>query len=206
MQDTNFHANGGGNYKSYRPPTRPFYVPAGNVAFRLLCHASRVGGVIGKSGCIIKQLQQDTSAKIRVEDSGSNSDDHRVIVVIASALVNRKIAFCATRNEEEEEERRDGSEEFEVSAAQEAVVRVFERVIEVTASVGMELGTGSLVSCRLLAKANQVGSVIGKGGMVVDLIRKETGCRIKVLTSENLPACTSPGDKVVEVRGFYFWN
>lgn len=131
-----------------------------------------------------------------------------MIVVIASPLVNRKIKFCAARNEEEEEEeeRTDGgSEEFEVSAAQEAVVRVFERVIEVTAeSVGMVLGTGSLVSCRLLAKVNQVGSVIGKGGMVVDLIRKETGCRIKVITSENLPACTLPGDKVVEVRAFLF--
>ncbi|XP_031130662.1 KH domain-containing protein HEN4 [Ipomoea triloba] len=206
MQDFTSHANNGGaTYKSYRPPSRPFYVPAGNVAFRLLCHASRVGGVIGKSGCIIKQLQQDTTAKIRVEDSGNNADEHRVIVVIASPLVNRKIKFCAARNEEEgeEEERTDGgSEEFEVSAAQEAVVRVFERVIEVTAeSVGMVLGTGSLVSCRLLAKVNQVGSVIGKGGMVVDLIRKETGCRIKVITSENLPACTLPGDKVVEIEG-----
>ncbi|CAH9081930.1 unnamed protein product [Cuscuta europaea] len=208
MQESHSHYYDNETYdNTFRPPppptSRPPYSPTGCVAFRLLCHTSRVGGIIGKSGCIVKQLQQETSARIRVEDPCSNSDDNRVIVIIASPLVNRRITFSSPRGDDEAITNSAGSgDEFEVSAAQEAVVRVFERVIEVTAeTVGMVLGDGSLVSCRLIAKGNQVGSVIGKGGMVVDTIRKDTGCRIKVLTLENLPACTYPGDKVVEIEG-----
>ncbi|RAL49443.1 unnamed protein product [Cuscuta campestris] len=198
MQES--HHFGGAYNNNYRPPpNRSSYAPTGNVAFRFLCHSSRVGGVIGKSGVIVKQLQQETSARIRVEDPGCNSEN-RVIVVIASAAVNRKIKFSAPIDDGEDNA---GIEaEFEASAAQEAVVRVFERVLEVTAETGgMVLGNGTLVSCRLIAKGNQVGSVIGKGGTIVDAIRKETGCRIKVLTMENLPSCTYPGDKVVEIEG-----
>ncbi|KAK4340069.1 hypothetical protein RND71_041531 [Anisodus tanguticus] len=167
------------------------------VFFRLLCHASRVGGVIGKSGSIIRQLQQDTSAKIHVDVSTPNSDHHRLIVVVASASVNKKIRLSGPIGDEHWDE-----DEIEVSAAQEALVRAFERVIEVTEeNNGVVLGAENVVSCRLLVKGSQVGALMGKGGKVIDAIRKENGCRIRVLSSDKLPSCASPNDEIVEIEG-----
>ena len=179
-----------GSSKRSKPPPPPIPVPAGHVAFRLLCHASRIGGVIGKSGVIVKQLQSDTGARIRVEDSPSTFD-HRVILVIAPASVNRRIALQGS------------SEEVEASAAQEAVLRVFERILKVAAEVD-GVPPGGVVSCRLLAETSQVGSVIGKGGKVVEKIRRESGSKIKVLTAEKLPTCAASTDEMVEVKPFLF--
>lgn len=50
------------------------------LTFRLLCHADRVGGIIGKGGTIIKTVQQDTGCEIKVMEGTSDSED-RVIVV-----------------------------------------------------------------------------------------------------------------------------
>lgn len=78
-------------------------------------------------------------------------------------------------------------------------MKVFERILEVAAeSDGSEVGVG-VVSCRLLVEATQVGSVIGKGGKVVEKIRKESGCKIRILT-DKLPACAAPSDEMIEVR------
>ncbi|XAR53015.1 hypothetical protein NMG60_11021393 [Bertholletia excelsa] len=189
--------NGGATKRS--KPSPALTVPAGHTFFRLLCHSSRIGGVIGKSGAIIKQLQQDTAAKIRIEDSRSGADE-RVIVVIASNAMNKKITLRASK----EEEKGNGSEdeEAEVSAAQEAVIRVFERILDVAAETdGVSVASVGIVSCRLLAEKSQAGSVIGKGGRVVEKIRKDTGCRIRVLGSEKLPVGASPNDEIIEIEG-----
>ncbi|XP_059647985.1 KH domain-containing protein HEN4 [Cornus florida] len=187
-------SNGASSKRSKPPP--PLAVPAGHVAFRLLCHASRIGGVIGKSGTIIKQLQQDTAAKIRVEEPSSGSDD-RVIIIVASNSLNKKITL-----KDPEEDERGSDEEFEVSAAQEALIRVFERILDVAAETdGVSVSPGGVVSCRLLAEATQAGSVIGKGGKVIEKIRKDNGCKIKVLSSEKSPACALPGEEMVEIEG-----
>ncbi|CAJ1936148.1 unnamed protein product [Sphenostylis stenocarpa] len=148
-----------------------------HVTFRLLCHASRVGAIIGKSGVLIKTLQEATAAKIRIEDAPPESPD-RVILVTASATT---------------------SAAGEVSKAQEALLKVFDRVLDVAAeTAGTEVGD-RVVSCRLVADTSQVGAIIGKAGKVVEKIRSDTGCKIRVL-SDGLPACTSPSDEIVEVR------
>lgn len=194
--------NGGGASlkRSNKPQLPPLTVPPGHVCFRLLCHASRVGGIIGKSGSIIRQLQQETTAKIRVEDSLPNSDDHRVIVIIGRTSVVKRISFNANNGGDSTSlNDYDHADEVAVTAPQEAVVRVFERVIQVAAESGGDglaamAASGGLASCRLLVETSQVGSVIGKGGKVIEKIKKDTGCKIKVLTSEKLPS-----DEMVEV-------
>ncbi|KAK7400376.1 hypothetical protein VNO78_11582 [Psophocarpus tetragonolobus] len=146
------------------------------VTFRLLCHASRVGAIIGKSGLLIKTLQEATGAKIRIEDAPTDSPE-RVILVTASAV--------------------DGGE---VSQAQEALLKVFDRVLDVAAeTAGTEFGD-RVVSCRLLADTAQVGAVIGKAGKVVEKIRIDTGCKVRVL-NDSLPACTAPSDEIIEIEG-----
>lgn len=86
--------------------------------------------------------------------------------------------------------------EFEVSAVQEAALRVFERVLEVSGEGNTE------ALCRLLVDAGEAGSVIGKGGKNVTKIRRESGVRIRVLSGGELPSGVSYPDQVVEVTFF----
>jgi transcription antitermination factor NusA-like protein len=182
-----------GSSKRSKHPHPPLSTPPGHVAFRLLCHASRIGGVIGKSGTVIKNLQQSTAAKIRIEDAPLDSPD-RVILVVAHAALTGKLGL-KNRNGEEI-----GEVVVEVSKAQEALVKVFDTILEVAAeSDGLGVWVG-VVSCRLLAEAAQVDSVIGKGGKVVEKIRKDSGSKIRVLT-DKLPACAAPSDEMIEIEG-----
>ncbi|XVF67292.1 hypothetical protein PTKIN_Ptkin10aG0109300 [Pterospermum kingtungense] len=183
-----------GPSKRSKHPYTSLSIPAGHVAFRLLCHVSRVGGVIGKSGNVIKQLQQVTGCKIRIEDAPAESPD-RVITIIGPNAVDTKIVLNLGSLDNGEGS---GVEEIDASKAQEALVKVFERILEVAAeSNGAALG---MVSCRLLAEVKQVGSVIGKGGKVVEKIREDTETKIRVLT-DKLPACASPSEEIVEIEG-----
>lgn len=196
---TQYFANG--SSKRSKQPAQPLNVPPGHVAFRLLCHASRIGGVIGKSGSVIKQLQQTTGAKIRIEDALPDSPDRVVVVVAQSGLASRVSLRSPIGNVNGGDDGEGG--EMDVSKAQEALLKVFDRILEVAAesgAVGIGVGVG-VVSCRLLAEAQQVGSVIGKGGKVVEKIRKESGCKIRVLT-DKLPACAASTDEMIEVSFF----
>ncbi|GMI76996.1 hypothetical protein HRI_001368900 [Hibiscus trionum] len=49
-------------------------------SMKILCPAGKIGGVIGKGGFNVKQLQQETGAGIHVEDASTGSDE-RVIRV-----------------------------------------------------------------------------------------------------------------------------
>ena len=164
----------------------PLPVPSGHVSFRLLCHASRIGGVIGKAGNIIKGLQQQTGAKVRIEDAPPDSPD-RVITVIGQ-ITQSAVVFSGIESA------------VEVSKGQEALVRVFERILEVAAE--SDSVAGGVVSCRMLAEVSSVGAVIGKGGKVVEKIRKDCGCRIKVLV-DKLPDCAASNEEMIEVIVIY---
>ncbi|KAL8195214.1 hypothetical protein R6Q57_025617 [Mikania cordata] len=177
----------------------PLNTPSVSTCFRLLCHTSRIGGVIGKSGSVIKQLQQDTSSKIRVLDAPPGSE-YRVISVVADSTVNRTLLFV-----EESYQETDGYEESDeytqVSAAQLALVRVYERVLSVAAEAdGCFFASEGVVSCRLLANTSVVGFVIGRGGKVVEKIRNDIGCMIR-FCNERLPSCAMPADEMIEIEG-----
>ncbi|XP_048424588.1 KH domain-containing protein HEN4 isoform X2 [Pyrus x bretschneideri] len=189
-----------GSSKRSRPLPPPISVPPAHVAFRMLCHASRIGGVIGKSGAVIKQLQKTTGAKIRIEEPQVESPD-RVVVIIAPSTIRSKIWLKTPALGNVNNGGGGGvEEEIDVSKAQEALLRVFERILEVAAETGAIAAGVGVVSCRFLAEAAQVGSVIGKGGKVVEKIRKETGCKIRVL-NEKLPACAAATDEMIEIEG-----
>ncbi|CAN6555349.1 unnamed protein product [Malus baccata var. baccata] len=196
--DSNPNFENGPSKRSRPPP--PLSVPPAHVAFRMICHSSRIGGVIGKSGSVIKKLQQATGAKIRIEEPHVESPD-RVVVVIAPSKIGSKIWLrTPVLNNVYNGGGGGFEEEIEVSKAQEALLRVFERILEVAAETGAIAAGVGVVSCRVLAEAAQVGSVIGKGGKVVEKIRKETGCKIRVL-NEKLPACAAATDEMIEIEG-----
>lgn len=49
---------------------------------KILCSAGKIGGVIGKGGFNVKQLQEETGANIHVQDASTDSEE-RVIRVSA---------------------------------------------------------------------------------------------------------------------------
>ena len=59
-------------------------VPAGHASFRLLCHSSRIGGMIGKSGSVINALRIATASKIHVDTAAGAEVSNRVVTVVAS--------------------------------------------------------------------------------------------------------------------------
>lgn len=161
-----------------------FKVLPGQIAFRLVCHASIVGGLIGSSGSIVSQLRRETGCKIHCEDSLSSAED-RVILVIGS-LSPRKGLLLG-----------DGGE-VEVSSAQEAVVRVFERVWDLEAEKGVNSNraVNGEVFSKLLAHTSQIGAVVGKGGKNITAIRNNTGAKIRVFPP---PQCATKDEELVQV-------
>ncbi|KAM7515805.1 hypothetical protein LguiA_005388 [Lonicera macranthoides] len=162
----------------------PATILPGQVAFRLLCHTATAGGVIGHSGTVIKRLENDTGARIRLENTVPNCHE-RVINVIGSSAMVRRIEIEGL------------GEMREVSQAQEALVRVFERVLEVEGTQEVE----AVVGCRLLGGQGEIGAIMGRKGNVVDMIRKISGAQVRVLPRELLPACAFPTDELIQVMG-----
>ncbi|KAL0384399.1 UNVERIFIED_CONTAM: KH domain-containing protein HEN4 [Sesamum radiatum] len=166
-----------------KPPQPPLFVPSGHIAFRLLCHASRIGGLIGRSGSIINSFSNSPTAK-------SGSKTRRIPAITGlSALLPRQLLF--TRLKFLRLQRKKTTKR----PVRAGIVRVFERVVEVAAEGDDVAAIDGVVSCRLLVWKNQGGAIIGKGGKVVEKIRKDTGCRIKVLTVEG----SLPTDEIVEI-------
>ncbi|XP_027360991.1 KH domain-containing protein HEN4 isoform X2 [Abrus precatorius] len=174
------------SFKRSNRSKRPvFKVLPGQIAFRLVCHASIVGGLIGSSGSIVSQLRRETGCKIHCEDSVPSIED-RVILVIGSLSPRKGLDL--------------GDGEVEVSNAQEAVVRVFERVWELEAEKGFNVnkGVNGEVLCKLLAHTSQIGAVVGKGGKNITTIRNTSGAKIRVCPP---PQCASKDEELVQITG-----
>ncbi|KAL5988442.1 hypothetical protein ACLOJK_036206 [Asimina triloba] len=188
-----FNAPGNGAFKR-RPmlPSPPIVLSPGHAAFRLLCPASKTGVVIGKSGSVVNLIRQETGAKIRIQDAVPACDER--VILVAGPTTRRAAAWSRSAGGDEA----DGWD-GDVSPVQEALVRVFDRVLEAE----MEgPAAGGAVACRLLVPTGQVGPVMGKGGRVIEKIRKGTGAKIRVLPREQLPACASPLDEVMQAKDY----
>ncbi|BAT99434.1 hypothetical protein LR48_Vigan319s000100 [Vigna angularis] len=169
-------------HRSKRPV---FKVLPGQIAFRLVCHASIVGGLIGSSGSIVSQLRRETACKIHCEDSTASAED-RVILVIGSLSPRKGLQL--------------GDGEVDVSNAQEAVVRVFERVWELEAEKGINSNraVNGEVFSKLLAHTSQIGAVVGKGGKTITAIRNSSGAKIRVCPP---PHCAAKDEELVQITG-----
>lgn len=170
----------------------------GQAVFRLLCHVHTAGGVIGNAGSIIKQLETLTGSRIRFEEGLPNCHE-RVVNIVGDAVVERKMSVGGGEEEET----------VNVSRAQEGLMRVFERVLEVEGNTrenengdDTEHRNNRLINCRLLAPTVQIGSLMGKGGKIVDAIRKSTGVKIRVFKEQIHPSA-APEEELIQVRLSY---
>ncbi|XP_057965319.1 KH domain-containing protein At4g18375-like [Malania oleifera] len=60
----------------------------GEFNMKILCSAGKIGGVIGKGGFNVRQLQQETGANIHVEDASAESEERVIRVSSLEALWN----------------------------------------------------------------------------------------------------------------------
>ncbi|CAA0831215.1 RNA-binding KH domain-containing protein [Striga hermonthica] len=168
------------------------------VMFRLLCHVSTASGVIGCSGCVVRGLENLTGSRIFFQHVVPNCLE-RLIHILGDSAVEKKI-FVG----------KDGGggggdgELVGVSKAQEGLLRVFERILQLEGDAGVEEdgdGRNGLVGCRLLAWNGQIGVVMGKGGKIIEGIQKRTGAKIKVLPKETNPECAGHNDELIQITG-----
>ncbi|KAK9665227.1 hypothetical protein RND81_14G099100 [Saponaria officinalis] len=158
-------------------------------SYRILCHDKKVGGVIGKSGSIIKAIRQHTGAWINVHEVVED-DEERIIEI------------SDTR-------RRDPDGRMPAfSPAQEALFLIHDRILE-SQAFGDEDGDFSInannagrVVSRLVVSKMHVGSLLGKGGRIIEQMRTETRTHIRILPRDNtLPRCVSVGEEIVQIIG-----
>ncbi|KAL0548809.1 hypothetical protein IC582_013282 [Cucumis melo] len=172
--------------------------------YRILCHDAKAGGVIGKSGSIIKSIRQHTGAWINVHELVPG-DEERIIEI------------SDTR-------RRDPEGRMpSFSPAQEALFLIHERILESEMSPGFNgmgygpedeeddyggvrggggSGCGGRVATRLVVSRMHVGCLLGKGGKIIEQMRMETKTQIRILPRDhNLPRCISMSEEIVQIVG-----
>ncbi|KAJ6874581.1 RNA-binding KH domain-containing protein RCF3 [Populus alba x Populus x berolinensis] len=165
-------------------------------SYRILCHDMKAGGVIGKSGSIIKSIRQHTGAWINVHEL-IPGDEERIIEI------------SDTR-------RRDPEGRMpSFSPAQEALFLIHDRILENDLQYGVvSSGAGGFdedeyvgrggnrVATRLVVSRMHVGCLLGKGGKIIEQMRMETKTQIRILPRDHtLPRCVSVSEEIVQVIG-----
>ncbi|KAK4734725.1 hypothetical protein R3W88_008986 [Solanum pinnatisectum] len=189
-------AGGGGGGRKMQDPALMV-----TTTYRILCHDVKAGGVIGKSGSIIKAIRQHTGAWVNVHEL-IPGDDERIIEI------------SDTR-------RRDPDGRMPVfSPAQEALLMIHERILDSDSggggggggyNGGMDVeeefrmrgvsGNNRAVT-RLVVTRMHVGCLLGKGGKIIEQMRIETKTHIRILPRDHsLPRCVSMSEEIVQVVG-----
>lgn len=187
---------GGGRAASSNKPQQQDQSLTVTTSYRILCHDMKAGGVIGKSGSIIKSIRQHTGAWINVHEL-IPGDEERIIEI------------SDTR-------RRDPEGRMPAfSPAQEALILIHDRILESDGGGGAGGGVdeedyggvrggggGNRVTTRLVVSRMHVGCLLGKGGKIIEQMRIETKTQIRILPrDQNLPRCVSMSEEIVQVVG-----
>ncbi|CAI5488787.1 unnamed protein product [Closterium sp. Naga37s-1] len=149
---------------------------------RVLCPADRVGIVIGKGGSRIKQIKEETGARVKVTEAVADCDERIVIIDAMEAPFSGH------------------------SPTEEALFRVHAAISQHhagdrAAGAGDEGGRDSHVTARLLVRKGQVGCVMGKGGSIISELRSTSRARINIPPRDQLPKCADESDEVLVVSG-----
>ncbi|KAH9605992.1 hypothetical protein KSS87_012274 [Heliosperma pusillum] len=163
----------------------PLLVPRDHVEFRILTTPFAGGAVIGHKGTVQKAIIRDTGAMtIRVDDTHSGCVE-RVIHVVGGSYVDRMVTVKDDAG---------GLAKFRVSAAQAALLRVYEIVEAEHAAVRVAVN-----GCKLLVVS---GGEVWKRDAELKRIEKESGAvTVRVLSPELLPLCAHISDELIQITG-----
>ncbi|KAI5065145.1 hypothetical protein GOP47_0020337 [Adiantum capillus-veneris] len=146
--------------------------------YRILCPVWQDCSLIGKGGSTIKALRTECRSKIKVEDPVSGSGE-RVVLISSSADQLRE-------------------QGYHVCAAQEALFKVHARITEADDD---DDEPPQPVYVRLLVPKSHIGCLLGKGGKIIEQMRKEIGAQIRILPKEQQPPSVGYTDELVQVTG-----
>ncbi|XP_065859190.1 uncharacterized protein [Euphorbia lathyris] len=154
-----------------------------DVIFRIVVPARQIGKVIGKEGCRIQRIREDTKATIKIADSVVRHEER---VIIISSKENDKSVTDA-----------------ENALKQIATLILKEDNGPAEASKVVAAGHVAANTIRLLIAGSQAGFLIGMSGQNIEKLRNSSGASITVLPPNQLPLCASAleSDRVVQISG-----
>ncbi|KAJ6378953.1 hypothetical protein OIU78_029047 [Salix suchowensis] len=170
------------HHRHNRSPRQPLIeLRPGQVAFRVVCHVSKIDGLISHSGSVISRIRVETGCLVHCEEAVKGSE-HRAFVVVGSASPERRIAVGE-------------GETVEVSGAQEAVIMFLERMWGVDAKKD---GGEHKGYCGLLVNTSQIGAVAGREGRNIKRMERDSGAHIRILPA---PLSALKEDQLIQITG-----
>ncbi|KAH7519681.1 hypothetical protein FEM48_Zijuj08G0063000 [Ziziphus jujuba var. spinosa] len=155
---------------------------AQDVLFRIVVPSRQIGKVIGKEGCRIQKIREETKATIKIADAVARHEE-RVIIISSKDNDNG------------------------VSDAENALQHIASLILKED-DIGTEaskVGSGHVAAntIRLLIAGSQAGCLIGMSGQNIEKLRNSSGATISILAQNQLPLCASAyeSDRVVQVSG-----
>ncbi|CAK9328740.1 unnamed protein product [Citrullus colocynthis] len=155
---------------------------AHDVLFRIVVPSKQIGKVIGKVGCRIQKVREETKATIKIADAVARYEER---VIIISSKDN----------------------ENSVTDAEKALQQIAALILKEdgTSIEELKVGTGHVAAntIRLLIAGSQAGSLIGASGQNIEKLRNSSGASITILAPNQLPLCASAheSDRVVQISG-----
>ncbi|KAG7025337.1 RNA-binding KH domain-containing protein PEPPER [Cucurbita argyrosperma subsp. argyrosperma] len=155
---------------------------AHDVLFRIVVPSKQIGKVIGKVGCRIQKVREETKATIKIADAVARYEE-RVIIISSKDKENTVT-------------------DAEIALQQIAALILKE---DGTSIEELKVGTGHVAAntIRLLIAGSQAGSLIGASGQNIEKLRNSSGASVTILAPNQLPLCASAheSDRVVQISG-----
>ncbi|KAL7593324.1 hypothetical protein Lser_V15G33470 [Lactuca serriola] len=150
----------------------------GYCVFRVIVPVHKVESIIGRNGDLIKKMCEETKANIRVL-KGPVSDPNRIVEISSKEDI-----------------------EAPLSPAMDAVIRVFKCVNGFPENESDGVASIPFCSIRLLLTSMQATSLLEKQGSLLKRIQENTGCYIRILSSDEVSKLsTNSDDRVVNLKG-----
>ncbi|CAL2240933.1 unnamed protein product [Prunus armeniaca] len=155
---------------------------AQDVIFRIVVPSRQIGKVIGKEGCRIQKIREETKANIKIADAIARHEE-RVIIISSKDSDNAS------------------------TDAEKALQQIAGLILKEddSGAEAAKVGAGHVAAntIRLLIAGSQAGSLIGMSGQNIEKLRNSSGATITILAPNQLPLCASAheSDRVVQVSG-----
>jgi poly(rC)-binding protein 2/3/4 len=141
-----------------------------DVIFRIVVPSRQIGKVIGKEGCRIQRIREETRANIKIADAIARHEER---VIIISSKDNDEM----------------------VTDAEKALQQIANLILKEDDSSDTSKVTAGHVAAntiRLLIAGSQAGGLIGMSGQNIEKLRNSSGAMITVLAPSQLPLCALP--------------
>lgn len=167
-------------------------------SMKILCSAGKIGGVIGKGGANVKQIQQGTGASIHVEDASTQLDERVIrvsafeVCLFSFTLHMKYISICCFIGYSYQ------CRNVLFQGPWNPRSQTIDAILELQNKTSEFLEKGAIVT-RLLVSSSKVGCLLGQGGQVINEMRRRTHADIRVYSKDDKPKCASEDEELVQV-------